>query len=259
LILLYVQYEVSYDNFHSKGDRIYRVLRETRSEDGTVTVREGISGPFAPALMKDFTEVESAVRFRGPFETWTRYEGTQRIRERRLWMAVEPDFFTIFDFEFIWGDPKTALPNPSFTVISEAVAKQYFDTDNPMGKIISREGGGEYGHKDLVVNGVVKVPENTRVRFDLVAHAATFNDEEWTKTRWERWDAEYHARPFGTYILLRGGVDAKALEAKLPNFMERYMGSETRAKNRYHHLGSFWARQFCWHFWLLYWPWDWWR
>jgi putative ABC transport system permease protein len=61
LILLYVQHELSYDDFHSKGDRIYRVLRETRGEDGHITFRVGISGPFAPALMNDFLEVENAV------------------------------------------------------------------------------------------------------------------------------------------------------------------------------------------------------
>ena len=58
LIMLYVQYELNYDGFHSKGDRIYRVLRETRGVDGSVIFRPGISGPFAPALMKDFPELE---------------------------------------------------------------------------------------------------------------------------------------------------------------------------------------------------------
>ena len=59
LILLYVQHELSYDGFHSKGDRIYRVLQETRGEDGSVTLRPGISRPFAPALMKQQNDISA--------------------------------------------------------------------------------------------------------------------------------------------------------------------------------------------------------
>ena len=68
LIMLYVQYELSYDDFHTKGDRIYRVLRETQNGDGSVTFRRGISGAFAPALMNDFHEVKNVIRLSGPFD-----------------------------------------------------------------------------------------------------------------------------------------------------------------------------------------------
>ncbi len=108
LILLYVQHELSYDDFHTKGDRIYRVLRETRGGDGRVTFRAGISGPFAPALMNDFPEVENAVRLQVLPATWTRYESERVFRERRRWLLVEPDFFTMFDFTFVQGDQKRA-------------------------------------------------------------------------------------------------------------------------------------------------------
>ena len=234
LILLYVQHDLRYDAFHSKGDRIYRVLRETRGEDGSVTFRAGISGPFAPALMKDFPEVENAVRIIGSPGLWTRYEGERLFHERRPWLLVESDFFTMFDFPFVKGDPATALRDPGSMVISEAAAQQYFGSENPIGKIITLELGGEFTNYELVVAGVVRVPENTTLQFDMVATATLLNHEEWIKGRWETWDANYHVRPFRAYVLLREGVDPKVLEAKLPDFMERYMGSETRANNAYH-------------------------
>ena len=234
LIMLYVQHELSYDDFHAKGDRIYRVLRETRGEDGSVKFHSGISGPFAPALMNDFPEVEDAIRLAGPAEMWTRYEGKNLVHERRQWLFVESGFFTMFDFPFVKGDPKTALRNPNSMVISERAAKRYFGSENPMGKMITLGNGGELSNYELVVSGVVKVPENTILNFDMVATATLANDNEWYKARWETWDKAYHSRPFRAYVLLRYGVDAKALEAKLPGFMERYMGSETRANNTYH-------------------------
>ena len=231
LILLYVQRELSYDTFHSKGDRISRVLQETRGGDGSVTFRPGISGPFAPALMKDFPEVENAVRLLwGEYQgTWTRYEGERVFHERRRWLLVEPDFFTMFDFPFVQGHPATALRDPGSMVISEAVANQYFGSENSIGKIITIEHG--WGHHDLVVAGVIKVPKNTTLHFDMVATATLLNQNGYVKRRWETWDADNHLRPFGAYILLREGVDPKVLEAKLPAFTERYMGSETRANN----------------------------
>ena len=167
LILLCVQHELSYDAFHAKGDRIYRVLRETRGGDGSVVFRPGISGPFAPALMKDFPEVENAVRLSGAVGIWTRYEGERVFYERRRWLLAEPDFFTMFDFPFVQGDPATALRDPGSMVISEAVAKQYFGSENPIGKVITHD--HSWGHHDLVVAGVVKVPKNTTLHFDIVS------------------------------------------------------------------------------------------
>jgi putative ABC transport system permease protein len=232
LILLYVQHELSYDDFHSKGDRIYRVLRETRGEDGHVTFRAGISGPFAPALMNDFPEVENAVRLMESNQVWTRYEGERLFHERRRWLLVEPDFFTVFDFTFVQGDPATALRDPGSMVISEATAKQYFGSENPIGKVITIEHW--FGHHELVVAGVVRVPKNTNLRFDMVATASLLNQNEWVKERWGTWDANNHVRVFGAYILLREGADLKALKSKLPDFMARYMGNETQKNNTYH-------------------------
>jgi putative ABC transport system permease protein len=138
LIMLYVQHELRYDDFHSKGDRIYRVWREFLGDDGSVRFHPGVSGPLAPALMRDFPEVENAIRFiESPGARpgmWTRYEGKRQFYERRSWLFVESDFFTMFDFPFVKGDPKTALRDPSAMVISEAVAKQYFFSENPICK-----------------------------------------------------------------------------------------------------------------------------
>jgi putative ABC transport system permease protein len=85
LILLYVQHELSYDTFHTKGDRLYRVLRETRNDNGSATFSHGISGPFAPTIKKDFQEVEEAMRLSGFASTWVKYNDVNQLQRLLNW------------------------------------------------------------------------------------------------------------------------------------------------------------------------------
>ena len=109
LILLYVQHELKYDTIHSKGDQIYRVLRETKNDDGTHTIGSGISGPFAPALLKDFPEVEDVVRVTSTVARFVQSGDTQFGHGLEDILAAESNFFNVFDFEMITGDRETAL------------------------------------------------------------------------------------------------------------------------------------------------------
>ena len=96
LIVLYVQFELSYDTFHTKGDRIYRVLRETQDDDGRVVFSAGISGPFAPALVKQFPEVQDAVRVMSNIGSdanlWFTYNGQKYWAPDRSIFFAEPQF-----------------------------------------------------------------------------------------------------------------------------------------------------------------------
>ena len=138
----------------------------------------------------------------------------------------------MFDFHVVKGDPLTAIRNPGSMVIAEAAANRFFGSANPIGKALALADGNRE-EKTLVVAAVVRVPGNTDFHFDMAA-ATLYSGPGWVKYRWENWDANYHVRPFMAYVLLREGADPRALEAKLPDFMERYMGSETRTTNTYH-------------------------
>ena len=161
LILLYVQHELSYDAFHAKGDRIYQMVRETRDEEGGIRFSKGISGPFAPALKANFPEVEHAVRVTHGLTRFVQSDNEQFYHPGSQTRAADPDFFRIFDFEFIRGDRDIALRDPYSVVIREDVAERYFGSEDPIGKVITFADGRFRG--DHTVTGVVRVEKGEAV------------------------------------------------------------------------------------------------
>jgi len=233
-IFLYVQHELSYDSFHKKSDRIYQIIRETKSDDGKTIFNAGISGPFAPALLKDFPEVENAVRVWGYGDFWT-MSGNRQFHNpstSSIWY-VESHFLNIFDFPMIKGSRDTALRDPYSLVLSEKTARTYFGSEDPIGKIITFTTGPFQG--DFTVTGVVNVPENSSIQFDMLSglHIETSQDS-YMRGQWQNWQPAYPNRPFQVFAVLHEDTDLSQLNAKLPDFMERYMGKEVREKNTYH-------------------------
>ena len=225
LIVRHIQDEFSYDAWHTKGDRIYRVLRETRS-GGESEYLPFVSGALAGALEQDFPEVEEAVRVWFSFVE-ARY-GDKKLELRVL--AVDPEMFEVFDFPFVTGTLATAFPNPSCIAITESAARRVFGDEDPIGKTLTIESthhGGEH-----TVTAVLKdTPHNSTIRFDYVSTKST---SELGRLAWTDWLPTYGWRPVHVYALLREGADFKALQAKLPALIERYMGPDIRKDNDYH-------------------------
>ncbi|MCE2436258.1 MAG: ABC transporter permease, partial [Candidatus Latescibacteria bacterium] len=108
LIVLYVQDELSFDSWHAKGDRIYRVMRETKA-GGQSNYLPDTSGALAGALERDFPEVEKAVR------VWVDFIDVS-LGEKKFPLSIciaDPELFEIFDFPFVRGNLETAFPNPN--------------------------------------------------------------------------------------------------------------------------------------------------
>lgn len=228
LIVLYIQNELSFDGWHAKGDRIYRVLRETRA-GGHSDYLPFTSGALAGALERDFPEVEKATRF------W-QGEVDVHVEQKKFQVSaciVDPELFEIFDLPFVQGNHKTAFPNPNAIAITESTAKQLFGDGDPIGKsfaVDSNHLGGE-----RVVTAVLKdVPRNSTLGYDQIDYIATGGIAEESKYAWEDWIPTDGWRPVNTYFLLRKGADPKALSAKLPEFIERHMGAEIARTNAYH-------------------------
>ena len=128
-IILWIQDEVSYDRYHEKADRIYRVSVESQS-DGAIRRSVKTSAQLAPALVQDFPEVENAVRF-------SRNKYLIAYGNKQFWHNIffaDPNIFEIFTIPFTKGNPKTALNDPGSIVISEQMAAKYFGDENPIGK-----------------------------------------------------------------------------------------------------------------------------
>lgn len=218
LIYLFVQNELNYDNFHENGDRIYRVVRVMDAEKDPRLV--GItSAPFRDAIVNDFPEmVEEATRL-SPGDGLVRING-KKFRENRFYTA-DANFFRVFSWPLVKGDPQTVLNRPNTVVLSEATAQKYFGSENPVGQTIQTGGGAEFE-----VTGVFRKPENahSHIEFDLLASMATFRNAGFYSEWW--WNLLH------TYIMLPPNVDPESLEKQFPGFMEKYFGENMAKNNR---------------------------
>jgi putative ABC transport system permease protein len=217
LILHYVDYQLSYDQFHEKADRIYRIEHQY-SEQGEIRSRSArTAAAVGPALKHDFAEVESFVRFLGWFgSNKFTYEDVTYLENKILF--VNPDFFNTFSFSIIKGDKVTGLTGPDKVMISESIARKYFGNNEPMGKELLLQDGSN--NLRLTVSGVYKdPPANSHFRFDFLISYDTFISlkGEDANTSWQ-WTNFY------TYILLKPGVNIESVRAKMPAFIESHLG-----------------------------------
>jgi len=213
LILMYVQDELSYDRYHQDADRIYRLISK---HDFEGVGEDAASAPFpvGPTLLSEYPAlIEQTVRvfnFQAPRSLVQL--GEKSFNERKLFFA-DSNFFQLFDYKFIYGDPKTALNESFAVVITKATAEKYFANENPMGKTLRYE-----NRFDLKVSGVIEeVPSNSHFRWDMMASMAS------VKTMYRgRLPQTWVWNPCWTYLKLKDGIKPETLAADFPNFIEKY-------------------------------------
>ncbi len=214
LILLYIRDELSYDRYHGKADRIYRVISEERDRDQLIRTAE-VMMPTVKFMREDFPEVEDMVRFIPPGNAWMIKYEDRGFYERNFYLA-DSSVFNVFDVPLLVGDPRTALAGIDKVVLSESIALKYFGDENPMGKILDAEGSFQFE-----VTGVMRdLPANTHLGFDILA--AFRIQEHYADKPADVWDW----RKSYSYVLLREGSDPDELEARLPAFVEKYVGDQ---------------------------------
>lgn len=213
IILLYITDELSYDKHHSRADRIYRI---GMIYDFGGVGEESASQPFPfaftfkeeyPHLIADVVRITNLQLKRNLIQ----FED-KKFNERRFYLA-DSTFFKIFDYQFIQGDPNTALNEPNSVVITESTARRYFGDADPMGQILKYEVGTPFK-----VTGVIKdVPAQSHFVFDLIASFSTIK-------RWlgPRQFSSWVWNPCWTYVLLREGVTIEQVEANYENFIDKY-------------------------------------
>jgi putative ABC transport system permease protein len=137
LILLWVQYELSYDRHHENADRIYRLV--THIDFGKWRGKLATSNfPAGPYLERNFSEVLKAVRFqRIQDKLFVQYKD-KKFFEKDIFIA-DDSVFNVFTFRLIRGDPQSALKTAFDVVVTENIAKKYFGNEDPIGKIIKLE------------------------------------------------------------------------------------------------------------------------
>jgi len=214
LIVFYIQFERSYDDFHENSKNIYKLVRvNTLGEQMERRVNTG--APLAPLLTQNFPGIKQAVRFTC-FQMGLIGYGDKRFIERRFFFADET-VFNVFTFPLLKGDPDTALKEPFSVVLTEKTAQKYFGEEDPLNKILVYN---FYGNRfDFKVTGVAaSIPRNSHLDFDFLASYRSLRPivGEWFLTK--HWDSPTH-----TYILLSEGYDPGELESQLPDFTEKHV------------------------------------
>jgi putative ABC transport system permease protein len=171
LIFLFIRDEMTHDSFHQKADRLFKVNLLRKQDDGSMSADSMTPPPVGPALKEEFPEIVRMARFqkRGDIVI---YQG-QSSRESIAF--ADPDFFEMFSFPLMMGDPRTVLENRNSVVLREGVAKRYFGNENPMGKILSIKMGRRFF--DFTVAGVAQdIPHNSSITFDCLVSFDRVND-----------------------------------------------------------------------------------
>ena len=222
LIGLYVRHEWSFDHFHEKADRLYRLTYENRIGADLPPAtpdeyRAWGSAAIAPLLETDFSEVEHAVRLSGRHQILLS-QGEHAFQEEDYFFA-DSAFFEVFSFPLLEGNPATALAQPNSIILTETAAQRYFGNQEAFGQTLRLE-----NEITLTVTGVMAdVPANSHLEFDILLSMSTFendaraNDQAYKFDNWGYID-------FFTYVLLRDGTSAEAFQAQLPAFVQRYNG-----------------------------------
>ena len=216
MIFLFIMNEFSIDAFHKNGANIYRVMR---AFDPAKPPAPYLSGPYADALLNDFRgEIKQVVRVMPSNNLFT--VGNQSFNEKNVYFA-DSNFFTMFSFPLLKGDPATALRDANSVVLTESTARKYFKDQDPMGKILEMD-----KDRKLRVTGVAKdVPVNSHLDFDLVTPIHYFAGMDFFKG----WLNNNHF----VYVQLDEHTSPRRLEQRFPAFMEKYM-SAIMQKTGYH-------------------------
>lgn len=218
LILQYVQYEESYDRFHSQAEDIYRIQYNS-FQNGELSFECASAVPaVGPALLENFPEVKSFVRMlptSGVITYLSPTRGEVSFREKKI-QLVDAAIFDVFDFTLIKGDRSTCLDDPSKVVITESIANKYFGDEEPIGKQLSFD-----GNQNLTVSGVITdVPENSHIKFGFLV------SNQYFALDWEEWETSWGWYDHNTFVAVEPGTDMIELQQKWDEFLYDQRGED---------------------------------
>jgi putative ABC transport system permease protein len=214
LILNYVSFEKSYDRFHKDSERIYRLRYERTSEEGQKVQFASCCPPAADVIRGAYPEVEIIARIYRHRAVVTRKDQNIKFMEERMYFA-EPDFFKIFDFAFIEGDPLDGIRTANNAFISRSTALKYFGDEDPVGKTFMVDGKVDY----TVVGIFEDVPPNSHLKFDFL-----LSYQNLISIRSPEVLQSWGYTGFFTYLRLKPGADPAAFEKKMPSLVESHAG-----------------------------------
>ncbi|MCX6214276.1 ABC transporter permease [Spirosoma sp.] len=215
LMVLYVWHELSYDRFHTKANRIFRVVQYAQWAGGNLKLAP-TSAPFADALKKDYPEIEKTVRLNPEGGGLIAYKD-KKIEANDI-MFADQSVFDVFTLPFLYGNPAAALTQPQRIVLTKSLAEKLFgDPARAIGQVV------EFSNNfpNTVAGVIADVPTNSHVHFSALRSLPANYTNGWQNS------------DLYTYVLLNKAADAKSLEAKLTGFFPKYLKKEMGADVTY--------------------------
>ncbi len=223
LIVQFLRIETSYDKHHVDGDQIYRVTTEFQIGDRQEKMGTTPS-PFARAIVADFPEVTEAVRIlKAPSvdKFLVKYDDKVFFEERGYY--ADSTLFEVLTYDFLAGDPNSALDQPFSVVISKKMADKIFGSDDPMGQSITLE--SLWGSEEYKITGV----------FNADTYTSHINGNFYISLMSGRVGSRFYAldewggnNMFYTYIKLNKASDPEAFVAKMPEWLDGYAGERLK-------------------------------
>jgi putative ABC transport system permease protein len=224
LILSFVNYELSFDSFNTKEDRIYRMNYDI-TMGGAETVSPSVPVFVAPAVKNKFPEIEDVTRFSPAWSSRTIRHGNVLFDEKNFCYA-DPNFFKVFNFKALAGNLQTALNKPNTLVITKTMAEKYFGKTNPVGQVLLFN-----NEKNFIVTAVMEdVPSNSHLTFDFLTSFYSI-DGFGSLEKQEVWNNPNYS----TYLLLKPGTNVPALSKKIDDWVNPpTAGSQSVSQNSLH-------------------------
>ena len=236
MIFIIIQFQTSFDNFHSKKDRIYRVLTEYHHAEAAKTGKD-VPFPMPEGLKTTFRQIEQVAL------VWAShndillipdYNGTtiKTFKEAKGIFFTEPSFFKIFDYPLLAGSYES-LKDPNNVLLAKEVAEKYFgDWETALGKTINLKAGGSlFSHATdvLKVSGVLAtIPANTDFQLKLVVAFGTGITEDMAKnTNWE----DRTNSDFGCYVLLPPNISVENFNQQLRAYSLKMESPDNKDSN----------------------------
>ena len=232
-VLVYSYDEMKIDTFHEKADRIYRVVEKRVAEDGTYYHIAG-SNPLAPALKREYPEIEEAAQMFYVGSAVFTY-GDKQIANRN-YFVTKKELFNIWDIEILQGDPKSEYESEEGLVLSRSFARSLFGDENPIGKVVENRFG-----KSPVLAVMEDFPGNSTYQPDIIV-VAEF--DRW-HPNWQNFFNSWDSRFMMNWVLFEEGKSPGSVLAKKDEFLKKYFEEEAIKKHDFYfqnirdvHLGS---------------------
>lgn len=223
LIMLYVNNEWSYDEFHSKSDRLYRAWVHEDYGNNEIYFNSVTPLVLKSTLQESIPEVESVSRFFNFNSLVRKAEGSQAQSETIS--MVDSSFFGMFDFSLLEGNAETAFSNPGSVVITKETASRFFEGDNALQQVLSIRIGDTF--QEFIVTGVIEnPPANSSLQFQVLI-PFTNSSKVFSENAHTSW---FSVSP-ETYLLVQEGTDAAFLDPKLKAMMQGVLGDRYSESN----------------------------